>query len=35
MSQGKKELKDINDEEEIDENGNKIRRGGCKKCIIF
>ena len=35
MSQGKKELKDINDEEELDENGNKIRRGGCKKCIIF
>ena len=35
MSKGKKELKDINDEEEIDENGNKIRRGGCKKCIIF
>ena len=26
MSQGKKELKDINDEEELDENGNKIRR---------
>ena len=35
MKQKKKELKDINDEEEIDENGNKIRRGGCKKCIIF
>ena len=35
MSQGKKELKDINDEEEIDENRNKIRRGRCKKCIIF
>ena len=35
MNQGKKELKDIDDEEEVDENGNKIKRGGCKKCIIF
>ena len=35
LNQGKKELKELTDDDEDDGTGNKVKKGGCTKCIIY